>query len=157
MSRDFVHRFDPATLRQRPEGCFAVEREVRLQDIDAVGIAFFPRVLEYFSDAFLAFLDHSGASFPEVLRERRWGAPIRHVEADYYQPLRYGDRIEIALVRSHLESTAVTIGYRVSRVADGVVTGTGLTFHVFVGLSSFERCAVPTGLARAFARLPPAG
>jgi hypothetical protein len=80
-------------------------------------------VLEYFSDAFIAFLNHNGARLPDVLRERRVGAPLRHAEADYFTPLRYGDRIEVAMVRCRLEATAVAIGYRVARLADGVRDG----------------------------------
>ncbi len=149
-----MHRFEPAELRERPANCFALERDVRFQDVDAAGIVFYPRVLEYFSDAFIAFLNHNGARLPDVLRERRWGAPLRHAEADYFTPLRYGDRIEVAMVRCRLEATAVAIGYRVARLADGVVTGIGQTEHVFVEMASFQRCPVPDDLAEAFARLP---
>src|SRR5512145_2250396 len=88
-----VHHFDVEQLRKRPPESFAVERDVRFQDVDAAGIVFYPRVLEYFSDAFVAFLTANGTRLAEVLRERRWGAPLRHAEADYFKPLRYGDRI----------------------------------------------------------------
>ncbi len=147
-------RFESDELRDRPAGSFALERDVRFQDVDAAGIVFYPRVLEYFSDAFIAFLNHNGARLPEVLQERRWGAPLQHAEADYFKPLRYGDRIEVAMVRCRLEPTAVSVGYRVARLADGVVTGIGQTVHVFVEMSGFKRCPVPEELAEAFSRLP---
>lgn len=149
-----MYRFDAAELRERPANAFAIERDVRFQDVDAAGLVFYPRILEYFSDAFIAFLNQNGADLPEVLREQRWGAPLRHAEADYFRPLRYGDRIEVAIVRCRVEATAVTIGYRVAGFPEGVVTGIGQTVHVFVNMPTFERCPVPAELAEAFSRLP---
>ena len=148
-----MKRFDAELLRERPEGAFAVERDVRFQDVDAAGIVFYPRVLEYFSDTFVAFLAAHGTRLAVVLRERSWGAPLRHAEADYFKPLRYGDRIEVAIVRAWVEETEVSIGYRVARVSDAVVASVGQTTHVFVEMEGFRRAAVPEQLRSAFASL----
>jgi 1,4-dihydroxy-2-naphthoyl-CoA hydrolase len=149
-----VPAFEVETLKRRPEGAFCIERDVRFQDVDAAGIVFYPRVLEYFSDAFIAFLGERGTKLAEVLRENRWGAPLRHAEADYFKPLRYGDRIEVALVRARLEEGEVSVGWRVARCSDGVVTSVGQTVHVFVDMRTFKRCAIPAELRGAFDALP---
>jgi len=147
-------RFEVETLKQKPSGAFSVERDVRFQEVDAAGIVFYPRVLEYFSDTFIAFLGDRGTKLAEVLRENRWGAPLRHAEADYFKPLRYGDRIEVALVRALLEQSEICVGWRVARCSDGVVTSVGQTVHVFVDMRTFKRCSVPAELRRAFDALP---
>ncbi len=147
-------RFEVETLKQKPDGVFCVERDVRFQDVDAAGIVFYPRVLEYFSDTFIAFLGYRGTKLAEVLREKRWGAPLRHAEADYFKPLRYGDRIEVALVRAHLGESEISVGWRVARCTDGVVTSVGQTVHVFVDMHTFRRCTIPSELRGAFGSLP---
>lgn len=133
-----------------------MERVVRFQDIDAAGIAFYPRVLEYFNDALLAFLDASGVDLPEVLRRRAWGAPVRHAEAHYFRPLAFGDRVEVALVRAHLDLSEVCIGYRVYCLRRSVVTCVGQTVHVFVD-GNLERMAIPPAVRDALLRLPREG
>jgi 1,4-dihydroxy-2-naphthoyl-CoA hydrolase len=148
-----MHRFEPETLHLRTRGCFVRERDVRFQDVDAAGVVFFPRVLEYLNDAFLALIESAGIDLPAVLRDRRWGAPLRHAEADFLKPLRYGDRVEVAIVRAHREGSALTLGYRIARLGDGALVALGQTAHVFVDLRSFERCPVPTELDAVLARL----
>jgi len=138
-----VFRFDPKSLNGRPADSFALERDVRFHDIDAAGIVFFARAFEYVIDTFIAFCAAEGLRVDEVLRERRWGAPLRHVEADYVQPLFFGDRIEVALVAAHLEDTSVTLGYRIANCVDGVVHATVQATHVFVDVDTFARRAVP--------------
>ena len=139
-------RFDPDRLATRPPGAFALEREVRLQDVDAAGIVFFARLLEYPSDVFVAFCALHHIHLADVLREKRWGAPVRHVEAHYLKPLVFGDRVEVALVAAHLEATQVTLGYRVARVADAAVTTLIQVLHVFVDAATFERRPMPDEL-----------
>jgi YbgC/YbaW family acyl-CoA thioester hydrolase len=146
-------RFDPKILRIRTPRAFAVDRDVRFQDVDAAGIIFYPRVLEYFHDAYVEFLAHHGHPLPDVLREGRWAAPLRHAEADYFRPMRFGDRIEVALTRALVEATQITIGYRIENTITNELTTIGQTEHVFVDLASFERRDVPEDLAVALRAL----
>lgn len=139
-----MFRFDPKALTEKPPRTFTLERDVRFQDVDAAGIVFFARAFEYVTDVFVAFCAAGGVRVDRVIRERRWGAPLRHVEADYLRPLFFGDRIEVALVAAHLEETSVTLGYRVANTANGVVHATVQAMHVFVNADTFERCPVPS-------------
>jgi 1,4-dihydroxy-2-naphthoyl-CoA hydrolase len=145
-----MFRFDLDRLRVRPAGAFAVERDVHVQEVDAAGIVFFARLLEYASDAFAAFCNARGVDLAGALRLRRWGAPIRHVEADYFLPLVFGDRVEIALVAAHVAETRATLGYRVARLGDGEVTTLIQVLHVFVD-ATFARRSPPEELRVALA------
>jgi 1,4-dihydroxy-2-naphthoyl-CoA hydrolase len=154
-----VFRFDPKSLNDRPADSFALERDVRFHDVDAAGIVFFARAFEYVTDTFVAFCAASGVHVDEVLRERRWGAPLQHVEADYFRPLFFGDRVEVALVAAHLEDTSVTLGYRIANTADGAVHATVQATHVFVDVDTFARRPVPAemrSIIEAQRRLRPA-
>jgi YbgC/YbaW family acyl-CoA thioester hydrolase len=148
-----MHRFEDAELEQRGPNAFAEQREVRFQDVDAAGLIFYPRALEYFHDAYVAFLAASGVSLPAVLRERSWAAPLRHAEARYKKPLRFGDRVEVALVRARLEPTEATLGWRIARTADAAVCAIGQTCHVFVEAASLRRRELPAALRAALERI----
>jgi 1,4-dihydroxy-2-naphthoyl-CoA hydrolase len=146
-------RFQLGELRRRPPGAFAIRKAVAFQHIDAAGVLFYPRLLEYFNDAFFAFLAHAGHPPDVSICGEKVGLPIRRAEADYFAPLRFGDEIEIALVRAAVEHGVVGIGYRVARLSDGAITAIGQTLHVFADLSVFERRPLPDGLRESLEQL----
>jgi YbgC/YbaW family acyl-CoA thioester hydrolase len=118
-------------LVQAPTVIHAERRFVNFQDIDAAGIIFFARVLEYFHDAFMGFTRRIGLDFPAVLRERQWGTPVVHAEADYLNPMQFGDEVVVELVRADLGERSMTLGYRV-RALDGRPLAVGHMVHVCV-------------------------
>jgi 1,4-dihydroxy-2-naphthoyl-CoA hydrolase len=148
-----MHRFTRDELKPRPATAFAERRAVRFQDVDAAGIIFYPRLLEYFHDAYVSFLSVAGTPLPEVLRAGCWLSPVRHAEADYFRPLRFGDEIEVALVRAHVEPTEVTLGYRVARSDSGEPCVVGQVVHTFLDAVSFQRTEIPEELRRAYLAL----
>ena len=143
--------FTQAELMAAPVG-FRVPMAARFQDVDAAGIVFFARVLEYFHDAYLAFLADAGQPLPAVLAERRWAAPLRHAEADYLRPIRFGDALRAQLVRARFEGSTLTVGHRLA-APDGAALAVGSTVHVFVDAASFRRTPPPADLVAAFSRL----
>ena len=128
---------------------------VHFQDIDAAGIVYYPRILSYFHDAYVAFLAAHGCSLAEALKTRSFLAPIKHAEADFMAPMRFGDQVDVALVRARLEGSVLTVGFRAS--VDGRPTAVGHSVHVFVD-AGFQRAAPPAAIVAAFAGLAgPAG
>jgi len=146
-------RFDPDQLRHSSGRAFSVERTVRFQDVDAAGIVFHPRILEYFHDTFCEFLARHGHPLDRVLREKQWGSPLSHAEADFFLPLRFADRIAVEMVRVDVALSEVTVGHRVRRLEDGSVAAVGQTVHVFVDWAAVRRIEVPHGLRAAFEEL----
>jgi len=147
-----VFLFSKDDLVERSERAFAHEREVRFQDVDAAGIVFYVRIFDYFHDVWADFLKASGEPLHRALQDARWGAPLRHAEADYFKPLRFGDPIEVAIVRAHAEPTEVTIGYRIGR-PDGETVAVGQTVHTFIDPGLFRRATMPEPLREAFSRI----
>ncbi len=148
-----MFHFDKKDLKALQPGRFRHVVSVRFQDVDAAGIVFFPRVLEYMHDAYVAALAEIGSELHTVLRSRSWAAPLRHAEADYFSPLRFGDRVIVALVAAHVQETEIVLGYRVSHEATGAVAAVGQTVHTFVDPKTFERTAVPDVIAAALRAL----
>jgi len=147
-----MFRFDRDRLKLAPSSAFTLELPIRFQDVDAAGIIFYPRALELCHDAYVAFLEKVGLPLHEVLRGP-WLAPVRHAEADYLKPLRFGDRVEVALVGAHFETmpnpTEVTLGFRVARGTEAAILVQ--TIHTFVERKTFQRTGVPDELRKALA------
>lgn len=134
-------------MSARPLGLHVEPGVVRFQDVDAAGILFFARVFDYFHDAYVALLRSRGVPLESALADRAWAAPLRHAEADYRRPLRFGDRYAVVVAESELADTEFTLRYRVE--SGGEVACEGLTHHVSVDASTFRRAPLPDSLRRA--------
>lgn len=153
MSEPF--RYDSRVLRQleaSPEA-FRVQRSVRFHDIDAAGIVYFARVLDYAHDAYCSYLESIGHGLPKVLSEGEWAAPIGHVEVDYFAPLAFGDSMEIVIAKAHLEGSRLTLAHQI-RARDKVACVVQTT-HVFVSRRDFRPIPIPAELVDQLKRLPP--
>ena len=117
-------------------------RAVRFQDVDAAGIAFFARILEYFHDAWAEFLTSVGHPLHEVIGARGIGAPLRHIEGDFLKPLRFGDPIHVSIVVFRLDGEDLLVGYRVD-APDGTAVAVGQSLHAFLDLKTFRRMTPP--------------
>jgi 1,4-dihydroxy-2-naphthoyl-CoA hydrolase len=121
---------------------FAEARVVRFQDVDAAGIVFYPRVLEYFSDAYMAFFMARGYDMPREVERRTFAAPLIHAEADYLLPLRFGDAVSVEVVGAKVGGSSFTVGYRV-RAPGGRFAAIGRTVHVSIDRGTFKARAIP--------------
>ena len=141
--------FEREELLSASEPLFTQSREVRFQEVDAALTIYFPRVLEHFSDAYLAMLQAGGVDVPRLLRENAWVAPLVHAEADYLGPMRFGDAISVEVVRTKVGETSYSVGYR-TRSADGKRTlAIGHTTHVIVDGTTFKPKKIPDDVRRA--------
>ncbi len=139
---------------------FARPRSVKFQDVDAAGVIFYPRLLEYFNDAYLDFW-RTSVSRRTNLGRAPWISPVRHAEADFLRPLRFGDRVEVGIVAAKVEPepepSEVTLGFRITKPGTLEVTTLGQVVHTFVDRQSFRRTSIPEPLLSAFRALGPSG
>lgn len=146
-------RFDRDQLAPPVPAAFTHARRVRFQDVDAAGIVFYPRVLEYFHDAYVAWMDAENLGFAEAVLSREWGAPIKHVEATFVRPMKFGDDVSVELVGCRLDGSDIWLAYRIlSR--GGALVAFGHTHQVSIDLATFKRSALPPDKHAVFARLP---
>ncbi|MDQ7007983.1 MAG: acyl-CoA thioesterase [Acidobacteriota bacterium] len=143
-----IHRYSRDELLAAPPGAWSLPLQVRLQDVDAAGVVFFVRYLEYFHDALMAFLAAKGFDLPRLLEEGRVLAPVKHAEVDYLRPLRFGQRFVVEVLTAKVEPTQVTVAYRL-QTEDGEIAAVGQSVHVAVDARTFERTGLPEGIARA--------
>ncbi|RMG47162.1 MAG: acyl-CoA thioesterase [Acidobacteria bacterium] len=124
---------------------------VRLQDVDAGGVVFFPRYLEAFNDAMAALLERCGHPLPDLVKSGLL-LPVVRAEAQYLAPLRFGERAAVAVVGVHCgRAGRLALGYRVER-ADGAPAAVGQTDHRAVSAAGFERTELPGPLREALLR-----
>jgi 1,4-dihydroxy-2-naphthoyl-CoA hydrolase len=126
---------------------------VRFQDVDAAGVVFYPRILEYFHDAYVDFLRAAGHPLEEALKSRAWAAPIQWADAHFLKPMRFGDAVETAIVLAQVAGSELQLGFRTS-LPDGKPAAIGATRAVFVDLATFRRTEAPPELAAIFNRGP---
>jgi YbgC/YbaW family acyl-CoA thioester hydrolase len=139
--------FSVDELKQTAPRLAVERRAVRFQDVDAAGIVFYPRVLEYFSDAYMIALRERGIDLPALIAGGAIKLPLVHAEADYLLPLRFGDAIEVEVLAPKLGDTSFTVGYRVTTA--GGIAAVGQTVHVCIDGARFVPCPLPDDLRRA--------
>lgn len=138
-------RFSSHDLVHATQVLHTERRAVRFQDIDAAGIIYFARVLEYFHDAFVSFLATRGIDLPGILRDGAFGMPLGHAEADYLGPMRFGDEVVIEIVLLALSERSLSIGYRARSTTDRVLA-IGQAVHVCIDRTTFRSTPLPDEL-----------
>jgi 1,4-dihydroxy-2-naphthoyl-CoA hydrolase len=129
---------------------YSERRLVRFQDVDAASIVFYPRVLEYFSDAYMGFFSSRGYEVARAIASSTYGLPLAHAEADYAHPLRFGDAIEVAIVGARVGATSFRVGYRVTKEG-GRVAAVGQTVHVAIDRARFAKVPIPDEVKKVLA------
>lgn len=147
--------FEREVLAGAEDFIYTTRRTVRFQDVDAAGTIYFPRILEYFADAYVELLVHrAGLDVPKLLRDKKWAAPLAHAEADFLRPLFFGDVVDVDVVALKVGKTSATFGHRL-RDGSGKAASIGHTVHVFVDPTTFQPIAVPKELAALATVRPP--
>jgi len=128
---------------------FAQAREVKFQEVDAAGTIFFPRVLEYFGDAYLALLSKGAVDVAGQIARAEWFAPLAHAEADYLVPMRFGDPVRVEIIGAELGRSSAVVGYRIVGERDEKARAIGQTVHVFVDGKTFVPIDIPSAVRQA--------
>ena len=87
-----------------PAHAFLCNREVSFSDTDAAGFTHFTALMRYVEDAEHKALRSEGLSVFGC--EGGW--PRVHVEADFFTPLRFGDKVQIRLWVTRLGTSSLT-------------------------------------------------
>lgn len=100
----------------------SLERPIKFEDVDAAGIVFFARFLNYAHEAMERFFAPLEGGYAGLILERRIGLPAVRVEADYAAPVRYGEALRIETSVVHIGRRSATLRYRMIRAHDGVLS-----------------------------------
>lgn len=119
------------------------ERPVHFQEVDAAGVVFFGRFMDYCHDAMDRFFDGVPGGYVGLITKRRLGFPAVHVDAKWSVPLRYGDTMRIEVTVLKVGTTSCTFRYRFVRAADGAEVATIDHVTVCSTLDTFQKTPLP--------------
>src|SRR4029453_13963642 len=97
---------------------FVYERPVRFEDVDAAGIVFFARYLNYCHEAMESFFGALDGGYVRLITQRHIGLPAVHVEINFPAPLRYGDLARIEVTVLHIGNKSTKLRYALIRDHD---------------------------------------
>ncbi|MCO4743825.1 MAG: acyl-CoA thioesterase [Proteobacteria bacterium] len=129
---------------------------VRFGDCDPAGIAYFPRIYDWFHQAMETwFAEHLGTPYDVAIREWKLGFPAVKSEAEFKVPCALGDSLRIELTVPRLGTRSLDLAYRIHG-EDGVLRATGQTTVVIVDLdpqsaTHLRSIDPPPALAKALA------
>jgi len=84
-------------------------------DVDPAGTAYYPRLVDLCHQAFEAFFNaRIGPAYSRVIAGGT-GFPTVHFEADFVQPIRHGDTIDVGVRVSQVGRTSITVAYEARR------------------------------------------
>jgi acyl-CoA thioesterase FadM len=128
---------------------------IRLDDVDAAGVVFAPRICAIAHALWEEELALAGLPLARLLAEGRHALPLVRLEADFLAPLRHGERI----LAGHVATPEGDCGFRVaiSLVGeDGRLRARVVQEHACIALPERRRTALPGEVAAALSRLPAA-
>ena len=114
----------PSPLRIR------VNRRVRFEEVDQLGIVWHGRYASFFEDARSAAGEKYGFGYPDFY-EHEVIAPIRIMHTDFLLPLRFNETFEIEGALHWTEAARINIEYLIWN-SDGRLSTTGYTVQVLL-------------------------
>lgn len=92
---------------------YSYHRTIHLADTDAAGVVYFATLLHICHEAYETCLTTAGIDWQALLTAGTVAIPIVHAEIDFFQPIRWGDRLSITLQPSTPAPSKLTIKYQI--------------------------------------------
>jgi len=115
---------DPPPLRT------IVERQVRFEEVDPMGIVWHGRYPGYFEDARVALGSRYGIGYEDFIRHGV-PAPIRRLQIDYLTPLQFRDEFSIEALLHWSDAARLDFEFVIRR-ADGGLAATGCSVQLLL-------------------------
>lgn len=122
---------------------FSFRRPIRFEDVDAAGIVFFARYLNFCHEAMEAFFSSLSGGYVDLILKRKLGLPAVKVELEYHAPLRYGDAVRIEVTTARVGKSSAVLRYLCRREADGAAVATILHTVVLSDLTRMKSVPMP--------------
>jgi 4-hydroxybenzoyl-CoA thioesterase len=114
---------------------------VRFGDLDAAGIAYYPRLVNFLHEAFEDFFrGHVGRPYPEAFREGL-ACPTVKLEMEFLSPVHYGDQVDVGVVVEHIGRSSMRLRYQGAVEARPVFRARNTM--VVVDMKTFRSTPVP--------------
>ena len=125
---------------------FSYSRTVHLSDTDAAGVLYFANLLVICHEAYEESLLTVGINFNQLVRDTELAIPIVHSSANYFLPIRCGDKLSIQLQPQQLSDNEFEINYQIFNSSSEKLLAKATTKHVCIATGSRKRMSVPTSM-----------
>ena len=86
---------------------------VRFSHVDYAGIMYYPLFFDNFHVVFEdMFGDRLGVPYMSLLKDRRIGFPMVHIETDFRKPFRFGDKMRLRITCTRIGKSSIDFLYR---------------------------------------------
>jgi acyl-CoA thioester hydrolase len=126
---------DPAPLT------LTVERRIRFEEVDPLGIVWHGRYPSYFEDARTALGDTYGIGYLDF-HGQGIVTPIKRMQVDYELPLKFGETCSITASLYWTRAARINYGFEI-RNQEGKLTTTGCSVQLFLNLEGCLLMAPP--------------
>jgi acyl-CoA thioester hydrolase len=127
--------------------CLTVQRRVRFEEVDSMGIVWHGCYPSYFEDGRVALGRRYGISYSDFLREQV-PVPVRQMQIDYHRPLRFDEEFEIKTVLHWSEAARINFEYEIYTAQTQLVC-TGCTVQLMLD-RNFDVLLAPPPFFTAF-------
>ncbi len=133
------------------ESGFALPIVPRYAEIDQQGVVFNGHYLTWFDEACDGFLEHLGVTYPALIDDGH-DIQVVHAELDFAAPIRWRDKVRVAVACERVGTTSFTLGFAVLR-ADATtperVAVRGRNVYVVVDTTEWRKRHLPAALREA--------
>jgi acyl-CoA thioester hydrolase len=123
---------------------------VRYVETDQMGVVYHSNYLVWFEIGRVEFIRQLGLNYKQMEEEDGCGISVVDAHARYRAPARYDDELVVETRLLAARGAVIKFGYRILRVADGVLLCEGETTHVCVDKDMKKR-SLPAKYAERFA------
>lgn len=117
---------------------FEHHRIIRFQDTDAAGVVYFAQILSICHEAFEASLQAAGIDLGQFFGSGAIAVPIVQTAADFYRPLRCGDRVTVRLTPTQTGEDSFETQYQVLQATEKRAA-IATTRHVCIDTANRQR------------------
>lgn len=133
---------------------FELAHRIRFSECDPAGIVFYPQYFVLFNDLLEAWIDAiTPEGFADMIKNKRWGLPTVHLDAEFFAISRMGDDVILRLHVERLGTKSLTLALD-CRAADGEKRMAVKQTIVTTSLVTHQAIEIPAMLRQALA---PAG
>jgi 4-hydroxybenzoyl-CoA thioesterase len=132
---------------------FSTRIKVRFADADPAGLVYYPVIFHYFHIGLEEFFaERCGISYDRLIRDERLGFPTVKAEAEFLEPLVYGDDVDLEIFVSKVGRTSAVFEYRAKRARDGTLCARAANVHVAMNMDKRRAVPIPDKYRQAFER-----
>lgn len=112
----------------------------RSSSVDETNHIYYPRLFDSLDDGIEALLEEIGYPLHRLIPDEKRALPIVHAEADYLDPIAFGDTVSGSLVPTVGESS---IEFHGTGTVDDARVFEATIVRVFVDMETFEKRPLP--------------